>query len=155
VRESLFATLSDLDDLVVLDLYAGTGALGIEALSRGARSVVFVDDAMSSVATLSRNLDALNVTARSRILRSDTVRALKRLGREGARFDLVFADPPYASDELVRVLPALLAADVLAPDARIVVERDRRAPLEPMAGLVLQDERIYGETAIMRFVVSG
>jgi 16S rRNA G966 N2-methylase RsmD len=77
------------------------------------------------------------------------------LGREPTRFDLVFADPPYASDELPRVLPALLAAKVLAADARVVVERDRRVPLAPVAGLTLEDERIYGETAIMRFSASG
>jgi 16S rRNA (guanine(966)-N(2))-methyltransferase RsmD len=155
VRESLFATLSDLEDLVALDLYAGTGALGIEALSRGVRSVVFVDNARQSIATLSRNLKTLELAARTTVLRSDAVRALKRLGREPTRFDLVFADPPYASDELPRVLPALLAAKVLAADARVVVERDRRVPLAPVAGLTLEDERIYGETAIMRFSASG
>ncbi len=126
VRESLFATLANLEGLSVLDLYAGSGALGLEALSRGASRVVFVDRSTASVATLSRNLEALGVTESSRILRSDAIRAVKRLGRERARFDLVFADPPYASDELGRVLPALLKAGVLAPGARIVVELDRR-----------------------------
>lgn len=154
VRESLFATLGNLEGLTVLDLYAGTGALGIEALSRGATSVLFVERSRQSVLALVKNLDALGVTARARVRQKAVLPSLRDLGRGKARFDLVLADPPYASDQLAQLLPTLIEAGVLESGARVVVERDRRSPLPAVPGLDLEDERIYGETAIMRFVAT-
>ena len=150
VRESLFAALGDLDGLAVLDLYAGSGALGIEALSRGADSVVFVEHARRGVAVLRENLESLDLSERASIYRGDACRCLRRLRRDGWRFDLVFADPPYDSRESGRVLAGLVSEDLLAADARVVVEHARGSPLPPVQGLELEEERRYGETLVTR-----
>jgi 16S rRNA (guanine966-N2)-methyltransferase len=150
VRVALFARLGDLEGARVLDLYAGTGALGIEALSRGAQQVVFIERASRSVAVLRANLATLGLTSDARIVASDAVRGVHRLGREGARFDLALLDPPYAAGEAGRALAALVAAGVLAPGAVVVVESGRRHPVPTVAGLARIDERRYGDTVITR-----
>jgi 16S rRNA (guanine966-N2)-methyltransferase len=151
VREATFASLgSVVEGARVLDLYAGTGALGIEALSRGAIGAVFVDRSPASVSALRRNLEALALAERVRVLRSDVAGALRRLGREGAGFDLVFADPPYAVSDVETTLGALSTLGLLEPDATLVVERGRRHPLAAIAGVAAVDERGYGDTVIVR-----
>ena len=141
VREALFAMLGDVTDARVLDLYAGSGALGIEALSRGAASAVFVERDARAVATIERNLAAVGVEAS--VIRQDALRFLA--GAAGA-FDLVFCDPPY--DSAARVAGPL--ADRLpafcAEDARIVTESDKRNPLVLPFPLLV--ERAYGDTRI-------
>jgi len=154
VRVALFARLGELDGARVLDLYAGTGTLGIEAISRGAREVVFNEQAPRSLAVLRANLAALGVAMSARILAGDAVRAVQGLGREGVRFDLVLLDPPYAAGEVGRALEALVAARVLAPEAVVVVESGRRHPVPAVAGLVSLDERRYGDTLITQFVAA-
>jgi len=154
VRVALFARLGDLEGARVLDLYAGTGALGIEAISRGAQEVVFSEQAPRSLAVLRANLAALGVAPSARILAGDAVRAVQRLGREGAPFDLVLLDPPYAAGEVGRALEALVAARVLAPEALVVVESGRRHPVPDVAGLAPLDERRYGDTVITQFVAA-
>lgn len=155
VRVALFARLGDLDGARVLDLYAGTGALGIEALSRGAREVVFIERASRSVAVLRANLATLGLTADARIVAGDAVRGVQRLGRAGARFDLALLDPPYAAGEVGRALAALVAAGVLEPGAMVVVESGRRHPVPVVEGLAPIDERRYGDTVITRLVAAG
>jgi 16S rRNA (guanine966-N2)-methyltransferase len=137
VREALFSILGPLDGLEVLDLFAGTGALGIEALSRGATSCVFVDVDTRPVLA---NLEALGIDAEVR-----RGRALGAL-RPDDQYDLVLLDPPYR--EAARLGPELTEAlpGVLSPSARVVSESDRRHPLE--LGLALSDERRYGDTLI-------
>jgi len=154
VRVALFTRLGDLDGARVLDLYAGTGTLGIEALSRGAREVVFVERAPRCVAVLRANVAALALEASARIVNDEAVRALARLGREGARFDLVLLDPPYAANEVGRALEALVAARVLAPEALVVVESGRRHPVPAVAGLAPLDERRYGDSVITQLVAA-
>jgi 16S rRNA (guanine966-N2)-methyltransferase len=148
VREALFARLSDLDGVCVLDLYAGTGALGIEALSRGAERAVFVERSNASLAALRRNLLALDLDARARVVRGDVSSALRRLAGEELRFDLVLADPPYAERALAAPLSLLVSGGLLAPGATVVVERSRRHPLPPVAGLVSHESRRYGDTEL-------
>jgi 16S rRNA (guanine966-N2)-methyltransferase len=150
VRESLFAWLGALDGARVLDLFAGTGAVGLEALSRGAASVTFVEHAASSLALLHENLAGLGVGAEVSVRRGDAAAVVRRLGREGARFDLVFADPPYDSPEIERALCAVVEAGVLAAGATLVVEGSRRHPLPAVAGLRLLEERRYGDTVLRR-----
>jgi pantetheine-phosphate adenylyltransferase len=151
----LFATLGDLDGLRVLDLYAGSGALGIEALSRGATHVTFVDRAANSIAVLQRNLDELGVRERARVTRDEVLRALRRLARMGECFDLVLADPPYASRDAARVLLEPATRAVLAPGGALVLEFERRHALPAPEGLVEIDARHYGDTAVARFVATG
>jgi len=144
VRESLFAVLGDLEGLRVLDLFAGSGALGIEALSRGAAQATFVDSAAGALKALRGNLEALGIEAEVR--RSDARAFLRTARKTGREYDLVFLDPPYRraaalARDLERDLPA-----VLSPDARVAVETGRQAPLD--LALPLLDERRYGDTLI-------
>jgi 16S rRNA (guanine966-N2)-methyltransferase len=147
VREALFSILGPLDDATVLDLFAGSGALGIEALSRGARHVTFVDSAPAAVSAVEANLAALGVPRADVAVRRQDAHAFTRGARSARQhYDLVFLDPPYRlAPELGRELsPAL--AELIAADGRIVCESDRRAPVE--LDLPLTDERRYGDTLI-------
>lgn len=148
VREALFARLPDLEGCVVLDLYAGTGSLGIEALSRGAERAVFVERSPASLAVLRRNLETLELGDRARALRAEVCTGLRRLAREGARFDLLLADPPYAEAQLETPLALLLEGELLAPGATLVIERSRRHALPAVAGLESVDTRRYGDTTL-------
>ena len=133
--------LGDLEDARVLDLYAGSGALGIEALSRGAESAVFVERDPRAAAVIERNLEDLGLT--QRVVRDDVLRFLDR---PAGTFDLVFCDPPYDSGpRIARSLAERLPA-VLAENARIVTESDKRAPLE--LPFPLLTERTYGDTRV-------
>jgi len=142
VREAVFSILGPLEGALVLDLFAGSGALGIEALSRGAAHATFVERAPRALEALRANLDALELADRARVRAADAVTAL----RADDKYDLVFLDPPYAmapalAEALSRELPAALRAG-----ARVVSESDRRAPLE--LALPLARERRYGDTMI-------
>jgi 16S rRNA (guanine966-N2)-methyltransferase len=151
VREALFARLESLGGLHgqrVLDVYAGTGALGIEAISRGASSVVFVDRAAGAIRVLQANLEKLGIADRAHVLRGDACRSLRWLAREGRRFELVFLDPPYASQEVERATAALVNEGLLAEGARVVLETPKRHSPAPTAGFAVVDTRSYGDTAI-------
>jgi 16S rRNA (guanine966-N2)-methyltransferase len=144
VREALFSILEPVSGARVLDLFAGSGALAIEALSRGAAEATMVDAAGSAVDAITRNLAALGLQAE---VRRQPARAFLQRARADARqYDLVFLDPPYrqASELGAELSTALLP--VLAPGARVVAESDRRAPLA--LALRLLDERRYGDTLI-------
>jgi 16S rRNA (guanine966-N2)-methyltransferase len=147
VREALFSMLGELDGERVLDLFAGTGALGIEALSRGAGAAVFVERDAAAAAVLSENLSTLGIDSKeARVLRGDALDALRSALRSQETYDLIFIDPPYSQtgewgSKLSETLPGLLA-----PKGRIVVEFDRRAPLE--LDLPVFRERRYGDTTI-------
>ncbi|HEV3229583.1 MAG TPA: 16S rRNA (guanine(966)-N(2))-methyltransferase RsmD [Solirubrobacteraceae bacterium] len=147
VREALFSVLGSVEGLAVLDLFAGSGALGIEALSRGAERAVFVERSAPAVAALRANLDALGLGPEVAVVRRlGAVGALRSaLGRRET-YDLVFLDPPYR--QAARLAPELSDAlpGVLAPGARVIAESDRRAPLR--LALELRDERRYGDTVI-------
>ena len=145
VREALFSILGDrIREAEVLDLFAGSGALGLEALSRGARHATFVDEDPKAIAAVKANLDAVKAVADVR--RGDALRFLSGASGRGAQYDLVFLDPPYRLAE--RLAPSLSEAlpAVLAPGAVAVAESDRRTPLT--LDLTLHDERRYGETLI-------
>jgi 16S rRNA (guanine966-N2)-methyltransferase len=141
VREALFSMLGDVSGARVLDLYAGSGALGIEALSRGAEFALFVERDRQALAALRRNLEAVGSDAEVR-----AQDALRFLARPDGVFDLVFCDPPY--DVAPRVAAPLFEAlpAMLGEDARIVTESDKRNPLTLPLPLVV--ERIYGDTRI-------
>jgi 16S rRNA (guanine966-N2)-methyltransferase len=147
VREALFATLGPLDGAVVLDLFAGSGALGIEALSRGAARAVFVERDSHAAEVTRANVAALGLSAHeATVLRMPARRALQDARTRGDTYDLVLLDPPYGSaaelgPELSQGLGPLLAAG-----ARVVTESDRRAPLE--LSLPAVHERRYGDTVI-------
>lgn len=145
VREALFSILGEsVHGARVLDLFAGSGALGIEALSRGAASAVFVDHSARAIASVRANLAALGIDADVR--RMDARAALRAASARTEAYDLVFLDPPYRrAAELGRDLSGALVA-VLAPGARVVSESDRRDPLALELPLAVQ--RRYGDTVI-------
>jgi 16S rRNA (guanine966-N2)-methyltransferase len=147
VREALFATLGPLDGERVLDLYAGSGALAIEALSRGAGSALLVERDPRAVAVIRANLAALGLAEPQAVVHAGPARsALRNASRRGDTYDLVFLDPPYRSaPELGRELSAALGP-LLAAGGRVITETDRRAPLA--LDLPLRHERRYGDTLI-------
>jgi 16S rRNA (guanine966-N2)-methyltransferase len=154
VRESLFARLGDLTGQRVLDLYAGSGALGFEALSRGASHATFVDRTRTALDVIRQNAEALGAEEQVSLFREDAKVCLKRL-RGGPPFELVLLDPPYALRDLESVLSLLSGSGVLAPGGLVVVESDCRHAPGSVAGLAAIDERRYGDTLITRYVPAG
>jgi 16S rRNA (guanine966-N2)-methyltransferase len=154
VREAIFSrveALLDLDGARVLDLYAGSGALGLEALSRGASALLAVERHRPTAALVERNAATLELPGQVQVRAGAVERVLadEDRGREG--FDLVLADPPYplAEEELTRVLGLLVTAGWLTEDALVVVERSTRSPAPTWPpGLEHLDTRTYGETAV-------
>jgi 16S rRNA (guanine(966)-N(2))-methyltransferase RsmD len=149
VRQSLFDALGQrMDGLAVLDLYAGTGALALESLSRGAAHAVLIENDPRACAAIFHNVAALNYGERCRVMRGELPQALQEL--RGEKFDLVFSDPPYALRAAQSTLEGLASSGVLAPAARVVLEMDRREPdPSPPAGLRRVDERRYGDTRVL------
>jgi 16S rRNA (guanine966-N2)-methyltransferase len=149
VREALFQRLGPLDGLAVLDLFAGSGALGLEALSRGAARATLVDSAPAAIKAIKANVAAIGLSAERAEVRRQDARAFLRGARAaGRQYDLLLLDPPYRhAAELGRELSPLLR-DVLAVRGRIVSESDRRAPLDLDPDLPPTDERRYGDTLI-------
>lgn len=150
VREAIFNILGPPHDAAVLDLFAGTGALGIEALSRGAARAVFVEKGHRACEALRRNLRELKLAERAAIVPLDVRAALPKLALAGERFDWVFLDPPYAEgDTTAEILGGLADGDVLSPAGVIVVEHDKRhRPPESAGGLFRTDHRSYGDTEL-------
>jgi 16S rRNA (guanine966-N2)-methyltransferase len=144
VREAVFSVLGDVEGLRVLDLFAGSGALAIEALSRGAAAATLIDSSAAAVAAIRRNLSALGVEAEVR--RERALRYLERARLAARQYDLVFLDPPYRRASALGSELTDALGPVLSPDARVVSESDRRTPLG--LGLALLDERRYGDTLI-------
>ncbi len=160
VREALFSRLGDLGEKRILDLYAGSGALGIEALSRGAAHATFVDCSPKVVALLKKNLATLGLVDHSEVFLGEALKILPRLGRDRVQFDLVFLDPPYAGDELRRILSALMEAKILALGAQVVLESARpairktatdAAKIEIPDQFLFLDSHVYGDTVLTRF----
>lgn len=153
VRESIFNILAHgvdgfaLDGARVLDLFAGTGAMGLEALSRGARFCHFVDDSAEARGVVRRNADALGVIGQCKIWRRDATKLGPAAPQPG--FDLVFADPPYNKDFGSKALASLVAGQWLNPQALVVVEEAEKATLTCPPELSELDRRIYGDTQVL------
>ena len=147
VRESLFATLGPIEGLAVLDLFAGSGALAIEALSRGAASAVLVERDRGASKVIAANLASLGLTEpQVRLIRGNAQKALEQAAKAAEEYDLIFLDPPYRQPAMLGNDAAKLIGTILAPDARVVTESDRRQPFE--LELPMIDERRYGDTLI-------
>ena len=147
VRQAIFNILPDAEGAHVLDVFAGSGALGIEALSRGAAHATFFETAKPALAAVRANLHELDLEARATVVAGDAV-ALAARHAPPAPYRLVFIDPPYRSDLAVRAGQAL-SPEKLADDAVIVIEHDRRnAPPDELGSLLRTDQRRYGDTLV-------
>jgi len=154
VREAIFNILgAAVPAAWVLDLFAGTGALGIEALSRGARAAVFVEDHPAALKVLRQNLESLGLLAQTTVLPLPALAALKKLGGRLEPFDLAFLDPPYGGAAAAATLAALGSSELLRPQARVVVEHGKRETMPPACGrLTRQETRRYGDTQVTFYV---
>ncbi|CAH1214410.1 MULTISPECIES: 16S rRNA (guanine(966)-N(2))-methyltransferase RsmD [Paenibacillus] len=150
VKEALFSMIGPyFDGGTALDLFAGSGGLGIEALSRGVDKAVFVDLEPKSIETIRANLKATKLEDQAAVYRNDAGRALKALAKRGTRFDLVFLDPPYRmknGDELMQTMHDL---ELLEPEATIVLEYESKYEYPEQFGPFEQTRKsVYGETAV-------
>lgn len=150
-REAVFNLIAHshpglLDGVRVLDLFAGTGALGLEALSRGASHCLFIEQSAEGRGLIRNNVEALSLQGRSKVFRRDAA----TLGKAGtiAPFGLVFADPPYGKGLAERALAEAVSGGWLQPNALVVVEEAAASPFAPPSGLVLLDRRDYGDTTV-------
>lgn len=154
VREAIFDSLGPrFTDARVLDLFAGSGAMGFEALSRGASHVVFVDAEERPVEAVRENARLLGVAVdRMTVLQMTAENALRRLSPRQDAFDVVFVDPPYESGLYEQVLLALSMSGLVAPGGIVVVEHARRYAVDPVYGpMVMKKDRLYGDTGVAYF----
>jgi len=150
VKESMFDILgAEVQGKVVLDLYAGTGNLGIEALSRGATRAFFVEKGRQALRVIQKNLSECGMQERAELLPKDVLRAIGILKEREACFDLMFMDPPYAKGLIQRTLMKLRANPIYHEDSILVVEHDRREPIpEQSGGWELIRQRRIGDTVL-------
>ncbi len=153
VREALFNILAQTPiDAAVLDLYAGTGALGIEAISRGAQSAVFVDSSAQALNVLRKNIHHCGLETCTQTIQWNISKNLNCLMAFEHKFDLVFMDPPYGQHLAVTTLKHLLDSRCLATGARVVVEHELNSPVDPTTtALICEDSRRYGKTRLTFF----
>jgi len=147
VKESIFNVLqSVVEGKRVLDLFAGAGTLGIEALSRGAESATFVDASWQSVTILKKNLSNLDLESRSIILRWDGLKALSKLKQ---KFHLIFADPPYLKGFAQRIVDSVIQSEALQKDGLLILEHHKKENFSfPRESLSVWKEKRFGDTVV-------
>ncbi len=148
VKEAIFNILFDVSGLDVLDCFAGTGAMGIEALSRGAARALFVDIDHRAIRLIRTNLTRCRLFDQGELRCASTINALRRLAQEKRTFDLIFVDPPYEKGLLSPSLAAISAANSLRPKGIIICEHHPKEPPLLPSQLILTDLRKYGQTHI-------
>lgn len=153
VRAALFNILRDVvAGSTFLDLFAGTGSVGLEALSRGAQRAVFVDNGREALELLDRNIRELEVGDRAQVIREDALQALQLLGDGGQHFDLVFIGPPYGENLAQQALERLCEIEILNPGAVVVAEIFKKESVGRRYGaLELFDERLYGDNRVILY----
>ena len=152
MKEAVYSVLGDVEGLRVLDLYAGSGSLGLEALSRGAKSAVFVDSARDAVVSLEANIDTTGLGKKSEVVWADVASTLSRSPDD--RMELIFVDPPYSMlpGAVQETLEAIVMGGFLADEGRIVLHRPQKErQLKPL-GLALTWERDYGQSTVQIFM---
>jgi 16S rRNA (guanine(966)-N(2))-methyltransferase RsmD len=150
VRQAVFNMLADINGKRVLELFAGSGAFGIEAISRGASHATFVDNNFRCTETIRANLESLSIqNSYYDIIRANALSVLARLAKAEERFDMVFMDPPYHLGMAKKCLINIDSYDILAPNSIIVAEHSRKDVLaSDLKTLVFEKERRYGDTVI-------
>lgn len=150
VKEPLFSILmNEISEAKVLDLFAGSGALGLEALSRGAESVVLCDNSREAIKVINNNLAKTKLSTYAEIINDDYKKCLKKL--QGRKFDLIFLDPPYETDCIEISIKHILELDLLAKDGVIVAETDREEIIEKIKNIdiSIKDIRHYGRVILI------
>jgi 16S rRNA (guanine(966)-N(2))-methyltransferase RsmD len=153
VKESMFEIIkADLAGADVLELFAGSGSLGIEALSRGAASVTFVDREHECTEIIHDNLDSLGVQADAKVIKADVFRALRGFSEQGVKFDIIIADPPYGTDHIRKILIKLDTYDILKQPFLIIIEHTEKEPIPQKEGnIILLKQYNYGGTILSVF----
>jgi 16S rRNA (guanine966-N2)-methyltransferase len=150
VRESIFNILAArIKNASVLDLFAGTGALGLEALSREAASAIFIDSSISAINIIQKNIIACKMENRAKAIRWDISKNINCLQSLSPAYDLVFMDSPYNKNHIVPTLKKLMKRDIVKNGATIIIEHAADEPVpEDLIGLRLKDQRTYGKTLV-------
>jgi len=157
VKETLFNILGPgLQGAVFLDAFSGTGSIGIEALSRGAREVVFIENSREGASLVRQNLELCGITAGFRLLSQDVFPALRFLGREGFSADVAYLDPPYDWQPYKDVIETLVAASIVGPSACMILEHHRKSKVpEAGTGYRLARRVRQGDSCLSFYAVSG
>jgi 16S rRNA (guanine966-N2)-methyltransferase len=151
VREALFNILKSLNGTTFLDLFAGTGSVGLEALSRGAERVVFVEKNTKMAYQIVRIINELGYGARADVLAMDIKQGISKLSKSHENFDIAFADPPYEKDMISKTLQYCQDRELMADEGLIILQHSRREPLCLLPqhdSITLMQERRYGDTVV-------
>jgi 16S rRNA (guanine(966)-N(2))-methyltransferase RsmD len=148
VKGAIFNILFDVRGMDVLDLFAGTGAVGIEAVSRGAAHCTFVDTSFEAATIIRKNIELCGFKDRCRIFPRPVDVAIEYFAKNGQRFDLIFVDPPYLKNLVNPTLQKIAGAGILKEGGQIIVEHSPKEPIGAPSGLDLTDTRKYGQTLI-------
>ena len=151
VKESLFSILADrIYDRSILDLFAGTGNLGLEALSRGALNAIFVEHDSNCIKIIQENINNTKMQEKSKIIRGDVYRIVDNLNKCSHAFDIIFADPPYNKEHVNKLLNSL-SVNILKPDSLIIIEHSKNEAYNIPQHIELIRKQQYGETIISIF----
>jgi len=149
VKEFIFSFLgNEMEGVRILDLFAGSGALGIEALSRGAEEVVFVEKSLPNINLIQTNLTLCQFSDQARVVRGDVFREIKRFGQQGKKFDLILADPPFRENERDRIVSSVDANQILNADGFLIIEHISGDPDFEKHQLELMKQRQFGHCMI-------
>lgn len=149
VKESIFNILFSIEGLEVLDVFAGTGSIGLEAVSRGAKRAVFVDKSREAVGIIKENIKRCRFEKETKIIPKDVRTALPKLAEKGDKFDLIFVDPPYLKDLVVQTINKIHRLELLTDSGTIITEHHPKEPIEGLVeGLTISDQRKYGQTTV-------
>lgn len=153
VKESLFGMIQDyIKDSTVLDLFAGSGNLGVEAISNGAKTAYFIDNNPEVIKVLNKNIANLDIQSKSRVILSDWKKALNTLATQNIKFDLIFIDPPYAYDVYEKILNKVSTLNLLSDDGLIIMEHSNLHLPTTYENLTLYKERNYGNKSINIYI---
>ncbi|HRS82368.1 MAG TPA: 16S rRNA (guanine(966)-N(2))-methyltransferase RsmD [Smithellaceae bacterium] len=156
LREALFNLLEPQTDRSFLDLYAGSGAVGLEAASRGAKPVVFVEKSPKLIGVIRENVFLCGCSEQSRIIHNDAASALRALCEQSCRFDVVFADPPYCRGFIGEALKAMQSCPVMEKGGTLVLQHSMREPLPVLpGGWRVESRRKYGENLLTFIRMDG
>ena len=149
IKESLFNIITpDLDDCCFLDLFSGSGGIGIEALSRGAKEVTFVEVSKNALKCIQENIEKTKFKSFAKVLNTTNITALAQFKRDNQKFDIIFMDPPYNKDLINGTIDLITKYELLTPNGYMIVERDSSSKLTYGPELELWKEKKYGKTTI-------